>query len=61
MLNPERIYSHAPTDIAAVKAFVAGRDDMNYPIYIDTHRSWSTVRVQLPCLGGGRRALTLRV
>ncbi|KAI0710081.1 hypothetical protein C8Q76DRAFT_695205 [Earliella scabrosa] len=36
--NSEGIYSHAPTDVAAVKAFVAGRDDMNYPIYIDTHR-----------------------
>ncbi|KAI0787890.1 hypothetical protein C8Q74DRAFT_641310 [Fomes fomentarius] len=36
--NAEGIFTNAPINVAAVKAFIAGRDDMNYPIYIDTHR-----------------------
>ncbi|PIL35755.1 hypothetical protein GSI_02485 [Ganoderma sinense ZZ0214-1] len=36
--NSEGIFTNASVDIAAVKAFVASRNDMNYPIFIDTHR-----------------------
>ncbi|TBU55307.1 hypothetical protein BD310DRAFT_933998 [Dichomitus squalens] len=36
--NSEGIFTNAPIDVAAVKAFVASRDDMKYPIFIDTHR-----------------------
>ncbi|RDX57532.1 hypothetical protein OH76DRAFT_1395361 [Lentinus brumalis] len=36
--NSEGIFTNAPIDVTAVKAFIAARDDMNYPIYIDTHR-----------------------
>lgn len=36
--NAEGIFTNAPINVAAVKAFIAGREDMNYPIYIDTHR-----------------------
>ncbi|KAL1949266.1 hypothetical protein VTO73DRAFT_8147 [Trametes versicolor] len=36
--NAEGIFTHAPIDVAAVRRFVARRDDMDYPIYIDTHR-----------------------
>lgn len=36
--NSEGIFTNAPVDTAAVKAFVASRNDMNYPIFIDTHR-----------------------
>ena len=34
----EGIFNNKPTDVGAMKAFVFGRTDMNYPIYIDTHR-----------------------
>ena len=33
----EGIFNNKPTDVAAMKAFVFGRTDMNYPIYIDSH------------------------
>ncbi|KAI0360096.1 hypothetical protein OH77DRAFT_1419486 [Trametes cingulata] len=36
--NSEGIFTQAPIDVAAVKKFIARRDDMDYPIYIDTHR-----------------------
>ncbi|KAI0671556.1 hypothetical protein C8Q78DRAFT_1029522 [Trametes maxima] len=36
--NSEGIFTNAPIDVAAVRKFVARRDDMDYPIYVDTHR-----------------------
>ncbi|KAI9000534.1 hypothetical protein BD414DRAFT_471925 [Trametes punicea] len=36
--NSEGIFTNAPIDVAAVKRFVTRRDDMDYPVYIDTHR-----------------------
>ena len=36
--NSEGIFTNTPIDVAAVKAFVAARNDMKYPIFIDTHR-----------------------
>ncbi|CDO70876.1 hypothetical protein BN946_scf184804.g8 [Trametes cinnabarina] len=36
--NSEGIFTNAPIDVAAVKRFVSRRDDMDYPVYIDTQR-----------------------
>ena len=36
--NSETIFTNAPIDVGFVKGFVAARNDMKYPIYIDTHR-----------------------
>ena len=36
--NSEGIFTNAPIDAPAVKRFVARRDDMDYPVFIDTHR-----------------------
>lgn len=36
--NAEGIFTNAPIDVRAVREFMAGRDDMEYTIYIDTHR-----------------------
>ncbi|KAI0329066.1 hypothetical protein GY45DRAFT_1362260 [Cubamyces sp. BRFM 1775] len=36
--NSEGIFTNAPIDAAAVRRFVAQRDDMDYPVFIDTHR-----------------------
>ncbi|KAI0768100.1 hypothetical protein BD413DRAFT_138742 [Trametes elegans] len=36
--NSEGIFTNAPIDTAAVRRFIARRDDMEYPIFIDTHR-----------------------
>ena len=34
----EGIFNNTPTDVAALKNFIFARTDMNYPIYVDTHR-----------------------
>ncbi|OSD06365.1 hypothetical protein PYCCODRAFT_1431369 [Trametes coccinea BRFM310] len=36
--NSEGIFTNAAIDVAAVKRFVSKRDDMDYPVYIDTQR-----------------------
>ena len=36
--NHEGIFNKTEIDRSVVKAFVDGRNDMDYPIYIDSHR-----------------------
>ena len=53
--NSEGIFTNAPIDVAAVKAFIAARDDMNYPIYIDTQRVAVNCRCSCSWLTPGTR------
>ena len=36
--NSETIFTNGAIDVNFVKGFVAARNDMEFPIYIDTHR-----------------------
>lgn len=34
----EGIFNNTPTDVPALKNFIFARNDMNYPIYVDSNR-----------------------